>query len=98
MKKLLCLSVVALSLTAADVALADGNVSCTATPRAERKPATQLTKMLKEQGWSIRKLQIFNNCYEVYGIDDKGRKAEAFFNPKTFERVYPEGETPDPVK
>lgn len=94
MKKLLCLSVVALSLTAADVALADGNVSCTATPRAERKPATQLTQMLKQQGWSIRKLQIFNNCYEVYGFDDKGRPVEAYFETRNLTRVAPE---PGPV-
>lgn len=87
MKKLLCLGVVALSLAAADVALADGNVSCAATPRAERKPAAQLTQMLKQQGWSIRKLQIYNNCYEVYGFDDKKKPVEAFFDPRTLDRV-----------
>ncbi len=90
MKKLFCLGVIALSLTAADVALADGNVSCTAVPRAERKPAALLTKQLKSQGWAIRKLQIFNNCYEVYGFDDKGRPVEAYFETRNLTRVAPQ--------
>lgn len=90
MKKFLCLSVVALSMAAADAALADGNVSCTATPRAERKPAAQLTQRLKQQGWSIRKLQIFNNCYEVYGFDDKGKPVEAYFETRNLTRVAPQ--------
>lgn len=42
--------------------------------------------------WKVRKIQNNNGCYEVYGVDDKGAKVEAFFNPKTFDRVYPEGE------
>ena len=90
MKKLLCLGVVALSLTAADVALADGNVSCAAVPRAERKPAAQLTQQLKSQGWSIRKLQLYNNCYEVYGFDDKKKPVEAYFDTRTLTRVAPQ--------
>jgi hypothetical protein len=90
MKKFLCLGVLALSLTAADVALADGNVSCTAVPRAERKPAAQLTQQLKKDGWSIRKLQIYNNCYEVYGFDDKGRPVEAYFETRNLTRVAPQ--------
>lgn len=87
MKKILCLAVAALSLAAADVALADGNVSCPAAPRAERKPTAELVQILKNQGWKIRKLQMFNGCYEVYGFDEKGRPVEAFFDPKTLARV-----------
>ena len=87
MKKILCLAVAALSLAAADVALADGNVSCPAATRAERKPTAQLVQILKNQGWKIRKLQMFNGCYEVYGFDEKGRPVEAFFDPKTLARV-----------
>lgn len=87
MKKILCLAVAALSLAAADVALADGNVSCPAATRAERKPTAELVQILKNQGWKIRKLQMFNGCYEVYGFDEKGRPVEAFFDPKTLARV-----------
>jgi hypothetical protein len=87
MKTLLCLALAASALMVADVALAHGPVSCPAAPRAERKPPAQLTKILKDGGWQIRKMQMYNNCYEVYGFDDKGRAVEAFFDPRTLARV-----------
>ena len=87
MKTFLCLAVATLSLVAADVALASGNVSCPAATRAERKPTAELVQILKSQGWKIRKLQMYNGCYEVYGFDGKGRPVEAFFDPKTLARV-----------
>ena len=86
-KTLLCAVVTVGALAAADVALADGNVSCAPAPRAERKPPGELTAMLKKMGWAIRKMQMFNNCYEVYGFDDKGRAVEAYFDPRTLQRV-----------
>ena len=44
-------------------------------------------QLLKSKGWVVRKLQMFNGCYEVYGFDEKGRPVEAFFDPKTLARV-----------
>jgi hypothetical protein len=86
MKKLLWIAG-ALALLSADAAVAHGNVSCPVSTRAERKPAAQLIAKLKEMGWTIRKVQMFNNCYEVYGFDDKKKPVEAFFDPRTLERV-----------
>ena len=83
-----------LALTAS-TAFAHGNVSCPAVPKEEKKGQMELQKKLEGEGWKIRKVQNYNNCYEVYGFDAKGRKAEAFYNPRTFERVWPEGEQPD---
>ena len=87
MKKLLWIAVAATALMGADVALADGKVSCPVTPRSERKPAAELTAKLKSLGWVIRKVQIYNNCYEVYGFDENKKPVEAFFDPRTLERV-----------
>ena len=42
---------------------------------------------LVAEGWRVRQVKIWKTCYEVYGFDEKGERAEAFFNPKTFERV-----------
>ncbi|WP_343623391.1 PepSY domain-containing protein [Roseateles puraquae] len=81
----------ALALTAS-TAFAHGNVSCPAVPQEEKQPQKELQKKLEGEGWKVRKVQNSNGCYEVYGVDDKGAKVEAFFNPKTFDRVYPEGE------
>ena len=88
MKRLLAL---ALTL-AATGAFAHGNVSCPAVPKEEKKPQMELQKKLEAEGWKVRQVKNYNGCYEVYGFDGQGKKAEAFFNPKTFERVYAEGE------
>lgn len=88
----------ALIAGAAGSAFAHGNVSCPDMPKAEKKPQMELQSQLEGQGWRVRQVKNYNGCYEVYGIDGKGRKAEAFFNPKTFERVYPEGEKAEDSK
>ena len=75
-------------------ALAHGNVSCPAVPKEEKREQMELQRKLEAEGWKVRVVKNYNNCYEVYGFDGKGQKAEAFFHAKTFERVYPEGETP----
>lgn len=89
--KLLATLVLAL---ATSTAFAHGNVSCPTMPKEEKKPQMELQKKLEGEGWKVRQVKNFNGCYEVYGFDGQGKKAEAFFNPKTFERVYPEGEQP----
>lgn len=92
MKRLLAAALLA---AVAGTALAHGNVSCPAMPKEEKQPQMALQKKLEGEGWKVRKVQNYNGCYEVYGFDAQGRKAEAFFNPKTFERVRPEGEPPE---
>lgn len=86
MRKLIGLGLLLAGLSAAGSAAAHGDVSCD-VPRSERRPAVELQKELQKQGWAVRKLEKFNGCYEVYGFDANGKKVEAFFNPKTFERI-----------
>jgi len=68
-------------------AAAHGGVSCPAAKKSERQPPTALTAKLKQLGWTVRKLQMSNGCYEVYGFDDKAKPIEALFDPRTLERV-----------
>jgi hypothetical protein len=60
---------------------------CEAIPKTEWKPQAELEKKLVDSGWKVKRVKIENGCYEVYGTDDKGAKAEVFFHPKTLERV-----------
>jgi hypothetical protein len=60
---------------------------CETIPKAEWKPKAELEKKLTDSGWKVKRVKIENGCYEVYGTDDKGAKAEVFFHPKTLERV-----------
>jgi hypothetical protein len=86
MRQLLTLGGLLAGLALADPAAAHGNIACE-VPRAERRPMVELQKQLKKQGWTVRKLQMMNGCYEVYGYDPNGNRIEAFFHPKTFERL-----------
>lgn len=69
-------------------AWAHGDVSCDVA-KSEWRPRVELQKKLKGEGWTIRDIRILNGCYEVYGFDARKARVEAFFNPKTFERVIP---------
>jgi hypothetical protein len=60
---------------------------CEAIPKAEWKPKSELEKKLTDAGWKVKRVKIENGCYEVYGFDENGAKAEVFFHPKTLERV-----------
>jgi hypothetical protein len=66
---------------------AHGDGNCPAIPKAEWKPQAELTKKLTADGWKIRRVKETAKCYEVYATDPQGKRVEAFFNPKTFERV-----------
>jgi hypothetical protein len=62
-------------------------VKCVAVPKEEMRPQMELQRKLTSEGWKVRQIKNFNGCYEVYGFDEKGQRTEAFFDPKTFEKV-----------
>ena len=76
-----------LALAAAGPATAQHAEKCEAIPKAEWKPQAELETRLINQGWKVSRVKITNGCYEVYGKDEKGGRVEAFFHPKTFDRV-----------
>ena len=60
---------------------------CEPIPKAEWKPQAELEKKLTDKGWKVSRIKIENGCYEVYGRDEKNKKFETFFHPKTLEVV-----------
>lgn len=79
---------IALALTvAAGGAWAHGDVQCPAHPASEWRPHTELQEKLVKEGWTVRRMEKTPTCYEVYGKDPQGKRVEAFFDPKTLERV-----------
>jgi len=93
MKTSLRLIAAALALCAA-AAHAQHAEKCEPIPKEEWKPQADLERKLTDMGWKISRVKITNGCYEVYGRDAKNAKMEAFFHPKTFERVYAPGQAP----
>ena len=68
------------------LAMAHGNYSCK-EPTAQWQHRDALEDKLKSEGWKVTRIKIDKGCYEVYGFDDKGKRAEAYFNPRTFEKL-----------
>lgn len=56
-------------------------------PVGEWQPREALEAKLKSDGWQIRSIKTEDGCYEAYAIDAGGKKVEAYFNPKSLERV-----------
>ena len=56
-----------------------------AVPKAEWQDKDMLEKKLVASGWQVRRVKVDDQCYEVYGVDDKGQRVEAYFHPKTLE-------------
>ena len=71
----------------AHVAGATGLATCDSGSPDKWQPAEKLTTMLTEKGWTVRNVKVDGGCYEVYAIDEKGGRIEAYFHPVTLERV-----------
>lgn len=77
---------VSLGLVVVFDAQAHGDVHCT-SPKSEWRRSVDLQRELKQRGWKVRSIRVLNGCYEVYGFDEADQRVEAFFDPRTFERV-----------
>ena len=73
-----------LSLMASGAAFASDTCS---VPKTEWQPEQALRQKLEGTGWKINRIKIDDGCYEVYGTDAKGQRAETYFDPKSLEPV-----------
>ncbi len=87
MKKVLPAIAATFAFGISGTAFATGLATCDSGPQETWQPQSKLEEQLKSQGWQIRRIKIDGGCYEVYALDDKGNKVEAYFHPKTLERV-----------
>jgi hypothetical protein len=85
-------------VTAAIVAMpahaagATGLVTCDSGSPESWQSQEKLVAMLKEKGWDVRNVKVDGGCYEVYALDDKRERVEAYFHPVTLERVQTTGQ------
>jgi hypothetical protein len=75
------------AISSVQVAGATGLANCDSGSPDTWQPQEKLTAMLKEKGWEVRNVKVDGGCYEVYAIDDKGERVEAYFHPVTLEPV-----------
>ncbi len=76
-----------LSLAPFAMAGATGLATCDSGSPDTWQPQEKLTAMLQEKGWEVRNVKVDGGCYEVYALDDKKERVEAYFHPVTLERV-----------
>lgn len=87
MNRLKCTALAIPALFFSLPAYADGNVRCNAGPQPNWKPMAALKKQAWLEGWSLQKVQVEGDCYEVYARTDNGMAIEAFFHPVTLKKL-----------
>ena len=66
---------------------ADGLATCDSGPESGWQSRDVLAKQLTEKGWKVRRIKVDQGCYEVYALDENGKRVEAYFHPQTLEAV-----------
>lgn len=77
----ICTAVVAMPVRAT------GMATCDSGPPSGWQPQDKLEKELADAKWQVRRIKIDGGCYEVYAINDKGERVEAYFHPVTLAPV-----------
>lgn len=81
------LSVIVLCVAAGG---AYASAKCPKYPKSEWMPEKDAKAKIEAQGYKIRKFKIDGNCYEIYGTNKDGKKAEVYFDAKTLDIVKAE--------
>jgi hypothetical protein len=67
------------------------SADCPVYPKEEWASEETLKKVLKEEGYTIKKFKVDGNCYEIYGRNKEGKKVEIYFDTKTLAIIKAEG-------
>ena len=73
--------IVAIAIAAATPALALASPSCTKEPQSKWMSEAAMKAEIDQMGYKVRTFEITGNCYEIYGKDKAGNRAEVYFNP-----------------
>jgi hypothetical protein len=87
MRRSLLTAFAATALLASGSVFATGLATCDSGPQEGWQSQEKLTKMLTDKGWQVRRIKIDGGCYEVYALNEKGERVEAYFHPKTLDAV-----------
>ena len=86
MRKTLC-SIAIVGLAWSSQSFATGLATCDSGSENTWRSQDELKEQLVEKGWEIRRIKIDGGCYEVYALNEKGERVEAYFHPQTLEPV-----------
>lgn len=63
---------------------------CAAHPKSEWMKEADARAKIEAQGYTIKKFKVDGNCYEIYGTNKEGKKAEIYYDTKTLDVVKSE--------
>jgi hypothetical protein len=66
---------------------ATGLATCDSGSQDTWQPQAKLQDQLTKKGWTVRRIKVDGGCYEVYALNEKGERVEAYFHPQTLEPV-----------
>jgi hypothetical protein len=66
---------------------ATGLATCDSGPQESWQSQAKLEEQLTKKGWTVRRIKIDGGCYDVYALNEKGERVEAYFHPLTLEPV-----------
>jgi hypothetical protein len=68
-------------------AQATGLATCDSGAKSGWQPVEKLEALLKEKGYTVRRIKEDGGCYEVYALNEKGERGEYYFHPVTLAPV-----------
>ncbi len=83
----LCAAAFVNALVATAPAQATGLATCESGPADKWQRPSALEKKLADMQWKVRRIKVDGGCYEVYAMNEKGQRVEAYFHPLTLEPV-----------
>lgn len=87
MRKLINTLLFVASITLSAHGYATGLATCDSGPESGWQTKEKLESMLKEKGWKVRRIKVDGGCYEVYALNEQGKRVEAYFHPVTLASV-----------
>lgn len=73
--------ITAVAIAASVPALALASPSCTKEPKSKWMSEDAMKVKIDTLGYKVKTFKITGNCYEIYGKDKDGKRAEVYFNP-----------------
>lgn len=87
MHKVINTSLFIATITLSAHGYATGLATCDSGPESGWQPREKLETMLVEKGWKVRRIKVDGGCYEVYALNDEGKRVEVYFHPVTLASV-----------
>ena len=69
------------AVIAATPALAFASPSCTKEPKSKWMTEDAMKAKIDALGYKVKTFEVTGNCYEIYGKDKDGKRAEVYFSP-----------------